>query len=175
VPTPGRSRQAAQFCVDAPPDPRSSGTPASLDSSVRASLFPGKIADVSGRPRIVVKRVYEPPRAADGRRVLVDRVWPRGLRREEARIDRWAKDLAPSTELRRWFGHRPERFPEFRDRYRAELRGRESELDELLDGGTLTLLFAARDEEHNNARVLAELLEERAAASAPSGRRRAPR
>jgi uncharacterized protein YeaO (DUF488 family) len=119
--------------------------------------------------------VYEPPSAADGRRVLVDRVWPRGLRREEARIDRWAKDLAPSTELRRWFGHRPERFPEFRDRYRAELRGREPELDELLDGGTLTLLFAARDEDRNNARVLAELLEERAGARGRAGRRRAPR
>ena len=130
---------------------------------------------MSGRPRIVVRRVYEPPSAADGRRVLVDRVWPRGLRREEARIDRWAKDLAPSTELRRWFGHRPERFPEFRDRYRAELRGREPELDELLDGGTLTLLFAARDEDRNNARVLAELLEERAGARGRAGRRRAPR
>jgi uncharacterized protein YeaO (DUF488 family) len=130
---------------------------------------------VGGRPRIVVKRVYEPPRAVDGRRVLVDRVWPRGLRREDARIDRWAKDLAPSTELRRWFGHRPERFPEFRDRYRAELSGHEAELQELLHGGTLTLLYAARDEDHNNARVLAELLEERLAARASPGRRRAPR
>jgi uncharacterized protein YeaO (DUF488 family) len=149
--------------------------PATLGSSVRAALSSGNIADVSGRPRIVVKRVHEPAHPADGRRVLVDRVWPRGLRREEARIDRWAKDLAPSTELRRWFGHRPERFPEFRNRYRAELSGHEAELEELLDGGTLTLLYAARDEDHNNARVLAELLDEQAAARASPGRRRAPR
>jgi uncharacterized protein YeaO (DUF488 family) len=116
---------------------------------------------MSRRPQIAVKRVYEPPTPEDGRRVLVDRVWPRGLRRADARIDRWAKELAPSTGLRRWFGHRPERFAEFRD----------DELDELLAEAPLTLLYAARDERHNNARVLAELVEERRKARARPGRR----
>ena len=126
---------------------------------------------MSRRPQIAVKRVYEPPTPEDGRRVLVDRVWPRGLRRADARIDRWAKELAPSTGLRRWFGHRPERFAEFRERYRDELGGRDDELDELLAEAPLTLLYAARDERHNNARVLAELVEERRKARARPGRR----
>lgn len=107
------------------------------------------------------KRVYETPEADDGLRVLVDRLWPRGLRRESARIDVWARDFAPSDELRRWFSHDPSRFAEFRRRYRAELRQSREELGELLDRAgkrPLTLLYAARDAEHNNAVVLAEML-----------------
>jgi uncharacterized protein YeaO (DUF488 family) len=107
------------------------------------------------------KRVYEPAGTDDGLRVLVDRLWPRGLRRESAQIDVWARDLAPSDELRQWFAHDPSRFAEFRRRYRAELRKGHQELGELVSkagGGPLSLLYAARDHEHNNAVVLAEVL-----------------
>ncbi len=109
------------------------------------------------------KRIYEEPAPADGRRVLVDRLWPRGISREGARLDDWLKELAPSDELRRWFGHDPARWEEFRARYRAELSGQAPHLEALRHQaalGTVTLLFAAKDEEHNNAVVLKELLEE---------------
>jgi uncharacterized protein YeaO (DUF488 family) len=108
-----------------------------------------------------VKRIYEPPDAGDGYRVLVDRLWPRGVSRERARLDQWARELAPSDELRRWFGHDPARFNEFRSRYLTELRGHAEEVAELrqrASSGPLTLLYAARDEQHNEAVVLAELL-----------------
>jgi uncharacterized protein YeaO (DUF488 family) len=112
---------------------------------------------------IRVKRAYDPPEAGDGTRVLVDRLWPRGLAKAEARIDHWLKDVAPSSELRRWFGHEPARWDEFRRRYRAELAARPegmAELRRLAAKGPVTLLFAARDEAHNNAAALAELLAE---------------
>lgn len=111
--------------------------------------------------RIKLKRVYEAPSRSDGTRILVDRLWPRGLRKEDAAIDRWCKDLAPSTALRQWFGHRPERWAEFRERYQAELteqRDALAELRRLARAGPITLLFAAHDEQHNNAVVLGELL-----------------
>jgi uncharacterized protein YeaO (DUF488 family) len=105
-----------------------------------------------------IKRVYEPAAAGDGVRVLVDRLWPRGLKRDTARIDQWLKAVAPSEELRRWFNHDPERWVEFRKRYRAELaRNRQSltPLRDMLKGRKpVTLLFAARDAAHNNAVVL---------------------
>lgn len=104
-----------------------------------------------------VKRAYDPPAPGDGIRVLVDRLWPRGLRRDGAKIDLWLKDVAPSAELRRWFGHAPARWPGFQDRYRAELAGNAA-LHELLamvrQGKPVTLLFGARDMERNNAAVL---------------------
>jgi uncharacterized protein YeaO (DUF488 family) len=106
-------------------------------------------------------RAYEQPASSDGYRVLVDRLWPRGVSREEARLDEWAKELAPSAALRRWFAHDPERFGEFRRRYTAELAAHEEKLGELrrrARNGTLTLVYGARDEEHNDAVVLAELL-----------------
>jgi uncharacterized protein YeaO (DUF488 family) len=109
------------------------------------------------------KRVHDPVASDDGRRVLVDRVWPRGVSRDRAALHEWARDLAPSDELRRWFGHVPERFAEFRRRYRAELEARADRLAELrrsAGDGPLTLLYGARDREHNNAVVLAELLRE---------------
>lgn len=112
-------------------------------------------------PVIRCKRAYEPPSSDDGPRILVDRLWPRGLRREGAHVDVWARELAPSDDLRRWFGHDPERFAEFRRRYRAELRKQRELLQELAEKagtGSLTLLYAARDHEHNNAVVLAEVL-----------------
>lgn len=107
------------------------------------------------------KRVYEEPDDGDGLRVLVDRVWPRGVSKARAAIDEWERDLAPSTELRRWFDHRPERFERFRERYLEELEERRDELDRLRDRarrGTVTLVYSARDEVHNQARVLVEAL-----------------
>lgn len=108
-----------------------------------------------------IKRIYEPAAKSDGYRVLVDRIWPRGVSREEAAVDEWARDIAPSTELRRWFGHDPERFGEFRRRYAEELATHEEEIQRLrqrAQKGTVTLLFAARDTEHNNAAALADVL-----------------
>lgn len=116
--------------------------------------------------RIRIARAYDPPSADDGYRVLVDRLWPRGTSKERARLDAWARVLAPSAELRKWFGHRPERFDEFRSRYRAELEGGEqadalAELAEHARNGPVTLVYGARDREYNDAVVLAELLRER--------------
>ena len=113
--------------------------------------------------RIALKRAYEEADANDGTRVLVDRLWPRGLSKERARVDAWLKEVAPSDELRRWFGHDPDKFAEFRKRYEAELAsesGKEAmaKLGELVKRGHVTLLFAARDMEHNNAVVLRDVL-----------------
>ncbi|MBV9529869.1 MAG: DUF488 domain-containing protein [Bradyrhizobium sp.] len=110
---------------------------------------------------IRIKRVYEPPHGSDGTRVLVDRLWPRGLRKEKAALACWLKEIAPSKRLREWFGHEPERYGEFARRYRAELAGNKEEVARLLDlakQGSLTLLYAAHDEEHNHALVLADYL-----------------
>lgn len=114
---------------------------------------------------IRTKRVYEPPDPSDGLRILVDRLWPRGLAKEKARIDKWRKDLAPSDALRRWFSRDPSRWIEFRRRYRRELSGQTQEVRGLAEQarrGTITLLFAARDEKRNNALVLKEVLEKHA-------------
>ncbi|HZT89819.1 MAG TPA: DUF488 family protein [Stellaceae bacterium] len=108
--------------------------------------------------QIRTKRAYDPPEPHDGTRVLADRLWPRGLAKDKAAIDLWLKDAAPSTELRRWFGHRPERWQEFRRRYRDELAANPEALAPLPRDGVVTLLFAAHDIERNNAVVLAEYL-----------------
>ena len=111
---------------------------------------------------IRLKRAYEPASPADGYRVLVDRLWPRGVSKQRAMLDDdWQKELAPSTELRQWFGHEPRRFPEFRRRYLDELRCERPRLAELrrrARDGALTLVYAARDAEHNEAVVLADVL-----------------
>jgi uncharacterized protein YeaO (DUF488 family) len=110
---------------------------------------------------IKLKRAYEPPAASDGQRILIDRLWPRGVSKAKAAIDRWLKEIAPSTELRKWFGHDPARWQEFRKRYAAEIRGHPEPLDELrrlAREGPLTLVYSARDETHNDAVVLRELL-----------------
>lgn len=110
---------------------------------------------------VCAKRIYDPVDPADGYRVLIDHVWPRGVSRERARLDAWARDLAPSDALRMWFDHRPERFEEFRRRYRVELGGHAGSLDALrrrAAADRVTILYAARDRDHNNAAVLAELL-----------------
>ncbi|WP_337174921.1 DUF488 domain-containing protein [Paludisphaera sp.] len=111
--------------------------------------------------RVRLKRAYLPAEPDDGARILVDRLWPRGVSKEKAALDEWMKDVGPSTELRKWFGHDPERWDEFRRRYRGELRHHAEELGRLraLAGeGTVTLVYAARDEEHNEAVVLREVL-----------------
>jgi uncharacterized protein YeaO (DUF488 family) len=109
---------------------------------------------------IVIKRVYDPPARRDGKRILVDRLWPRGLRKVDAALDDWWKDLAPSPNLRTWFGHEPERFPEFKRRYTTELKANRQlkVLGDTLGSGTVTLLYAAKDPEINHATVLAAVL-----------------
>jgi uncharacterized protein YeaO (DUF488 family) len=108
-----------------------------------------------------LKRAYEPASAEDGYRVLVDRLWPRGVSKKQAKLDEWDQELAPSSQLREWFGHEPDRFPEFRRRYIGELRANGPRLRELrrrARTGTLTLVYSAHDSEHNDAVVLAEVL-----------------
>ena len=115
----------------------------------------------AGEPDVRLKRAYDPAEPDDGYRVLVDRLWPRGVSKDRARLDEWARELAPSTELRTWFGHDPARFAEFRRRYLEELAARAEKLGELRGRarkGTVTLVYAARDDRHNDAVVLAELL-----------------
>jgi uncharacterized protein YeaO (DUF488 family) len=107
------------------------------------------------------KRIYDEAEPDDGYRILVDHVWPRGISKERAHLDEWARELAPSDELRKWFDHVPERFDEFRSRYREELIAQAERIDalrRLAKSGPLTIVYAARDEEHNNAVVLAELI-----------------
>lgn len=109
---------------------------------------------------VSIKRVYDPAAATDGTRVLVDRIWPRGLTRTSAAVDLWLKDVAPSTELRKWFAHDPARWTEFQARYRAELTGNPAlaTLRARAEAEKLTLVFAAKDTAHSNAAVLRELL-----------------
>ena len=109
------------------------------------------------------KRAYVDADAGDGYRVLIDHVWPRGISKQRAHLDEWARALAPSGELRKWFDHQPERFPEFRSRYRRELAAHREQVEELrrrAQQGPLTIVYAARDTEHNNAVVLVELIRE---------------
>jgi uncharacterized protein YeaO (DUF488 family) len=113
---------------------------------------------------IKLKRVYEKPSPNDGFRVLVDRLWPRGLTKERAAVKLWLKDVAPSTELRKWFGHDPDKWKQFQMRYRKELRAKKDSLDLLKEKNkdqTVTLLYGAKDEEHNEAQVLKKILEGR--------------
>jgi len=111
------------------------------------------------------KRIYEDPKKSDGVRILVDRIWPRGIRKEDAELDLWLKDLAPTKELRQWFDHDPAKWPEFRKKYRSFLQADKDaqvaleEIRKRLKTKRVTLLYAAKDEEHNNAVVLAEFLE----------------
>jgi uncharacterized protein YeaO (DUF488 family) len=112
-----------------------------------------------------IKRAYEEPARSDGFRVLVDRLWPRGVKKDALRLDLWAKEVAPSAALRRWFGHDPERFHEFARRYQAELRGGAArsllaELTRRAAHGAVTLVYGARDEEHNGAVVLRDAIED---------------
>ena len=126
------------------------------------------------QPDVRVRRVYDPPESQDGTRVLVDRIWPRGLRKDAARFDEWAKDVAPSTELRTWYGHDPAKFGEFCRRYTAELaqgvpRNALDHLGALAAAGPVTLLTATRDVDHSQAEVLAGLLRQQATAGPAEG------
>lgn len=128
---------------------------------------------------IAIKRIYEPASRGDGMRILVDRIWPRGIKKDAANIDLWLKEIGPSTSLRRWFGHKPERWEKFRERYVGELSENEAvvRLRQLAKAKKrVTLLYSARDEDRNQAVVLAELLKKaprrRKAARAPTGSRR---
>lgn len=110
---------------------------------------------------VKLKRAYEPAAADDGTRVLIDRLWPRGVSKDDAALDLWLKDLAPSTELRKWFGHDPARWAEFQDRYADEVRQQPEafkQLRDLAQNGRVTLVYSAHDEEHNDAVVLRSLL-----------------
>ena len=113
---------------------------------------------------VKIKRIYEPAAPEDGQRILVDRLWPRGVSKGNAHIDLWLKDVAPSADLRKWFGHKPERWPEFRRRYFAELNANPATqtLRDLVETGPVTLIYGARDEIHNQAVALAEYLREQA-------------
>lgn len=113
---------------------------------------------------ILLKRAYEPFSAGDGFRILVDRLWPRGIAKNTAHIDLWLKEIAPSTALRQWFGHEPSKWEEFRRRYREELRHNPEAVAQIMEhlrGGAVTLVYGAKDEEHNQAVVLKEYLETR--------------
>ena len=108
-----------------------------------------------------IKRVYVKPETGDGKRILVDRLWPRGLTKEKAGIDLWLKEIAPTTELRKWFGHDPDKWKEFQKRYHQELKNNKEQVSilyELLKKGPVTLVYGAKDEEHNEALVLKEWL-----------------
>jgi uncharacterized protein YeaO (DUF488 family) len=121
---------------------------------LRASFNPDHV-------NIRIKRVYEPQSPDDGKRILVDRLWPRGLSKEKAGVDLWLKDIAPSTELRKWFGHDPAKWTEFQKRYRAEEKENAEPLTALkreAKAGLVTLLFGAKDEEHNEAIILQSIL-----------------
>ena len=118
---------------------------------------------MSNKP-IATKRIYEDPANNDGYRVLVDRIWPRGVSKEDARLDDWLKEVAPTDDLRKWFDHDPDKFDEFKKRYKKELKDHEDKLDDLAEKSTgkkVTLLYGAKDEEHNQAIVLKEVLESR--------------
>lgn len=124
-----------------------------------------------GSSSVRIKRIYESAAADDGMRILVDRLWPRGIRKDQAAFDRWVRDIAPSDALRQWFGHDPVRWPEFRERYAEELRGHAEllrELRALAREGPITLLYSAHDEAHNNAVVIREALLGRLPARKPA-------
>lgn len=117
-----------------------------------------------GNYPIRTKRIYEYPSGEDGYRVLVDRLWPRGVSKEDAQLDAWLKDLAPSTKLRKWYDHDPQKFAEFTRRYEEELSEKETLLADLVEKsqeGPITLLYAAKDREHNQAIILAKKLGQR--------------
>ena len=120
------------------------------------------VDDESLNMTLRIKRIYEPPAAQDGTRILVDRLWPRGVSREEAHVHAWLKEIAPSAELRRWFGHDPDKWDAFRRRYLEELESNPAAVEEFkrqIGQSTATLLYGARDTEHNNALVLRDFID----------------
>jgi uncharacterized protein YeaO (DUF488 family) len=139
---------------------------------IRTARSPAEGPPVARRPRLAVKRAYEAPAKDDGCRVLVDRVWPRGITKEALQVDDWLKELAPSTDLRKWFGHDPAKWGAFKARYFHELEGRRDLIERLLAlpaGRRLTLVYGAKDSEYNNAVALKAYLEQRRCRKATSG------
>jgi uncharacterized protein YeaO (DUF488 family) len=136
-----------------------------VERGIRIAEATGSSPVHSTKHMITIKRIYEPKSPQDGYRVLVDRLWPRGVSKEKASLDLWMKDIGPSTELRQWFGHDPAKWAGFQKKYRDELKHKAdmlAELRELAKGhGTLTLLYGARDQEHNEAVIIAQLLGQR--------------
>ena len=123
---------------------------------------------------IKLKRVYDPVASADGSRFLVERLWPRGIKKTDLQVDAWLKDVAPSTELRQWFAHDPQKWQDFRKRYLVELRANPEGLDTLLKAaqrGPVTLVYSSRDDVHNNAIALKDYLEARISSKRPKRRR----
>lgn len=113
--------------------------------------------------QIRLKRAYEAPAKSDGKRILVERLWPRGMRKDALKLDEWAKEISPSPALRKWYGHEPDKWPEFKKRYRAELKAKKQQialLRALCVQGPVTFVYAAKDEERNSAAVLKGFLEE---------------
>jgi uncharacterized protein YeaO (DUF488 family) len=113
---------------------------------------------------INIKRIYEPPSRSDGKRILIDRLWPRGIKKEDAHVDEWLKEIAPSSELREWFDHDPNKWGEFKKRFFFELQGKKDTIDTLINAarkGTVTLLFASKEERFNNAVALKEYIDSR--------------
>lgn len=111
---------------------------------------------------VKIKRIYDPFTKNDGKRILVDRLWPRGIKKEDAHIDEWLREIAPSDELRKWFSHDPSKWHDFKKRYKNELKGKQNLIEKLMidaKKGRVTLLFAAKDVEHNNAVVVKEIIE----------------
>ncbi|MCC7400540.1 MAG: DUF488 domain-containing protein [Chitinophagaceae bacterium] len=115
------------------------------------------------KEKVSIKRVYEPPEKSDGFRILIDRLWPRGLSKEKAKVDLWLKEIAPSTELRKWFGHDPEKWPVFQKKYSAEIKNNKASLDILrskIKEKKVTLVYGAKEERYNDAVVLQKLISE---------------
>lgn len=134
-----------------------------MESTCKVGPILHNFTFMSTKP-ITTKRIYEDASEDDGYRVLVDRIWPRGVSKDEAKLDEWMKEIAPSTELRKWFDHDPDKFDGFKKRYKKELEDHEDKLEELAEKSTdkkVTLLYGAKDEEHNQAVALKELLEKR--------------
>ncbi len=145
------------FAMSVPEGKDKPGMATKRDAKRPEAPMSKKIAAAS----VKLKRAYEPPDSDDGTRILIDRLWPRGLRKADADIDEWMRDLAPSTALRKWFAHKPERWPEFRRRYRSEIEQHPEQFHRLrafAERGQITLVFSAHDEAHNDAVVLKELL-----------------
>jgi uncharacterized protein YeaO (DUF488 family) len=127
------------------------------------ACFMHELKPASAGRAVRIKRIYDDPTRSDGYRVLVDRIWPRGIKKQDAALDDWLRDLAPSTALRKWFGHEPKRWPEFRKRYRAELRQSKTQLHALRERAEhrrVTLIYSARSQRFNQAVVLKEVIEE---------------
>jgi uncharacterized protein YeaO (DUF488 family) len=126
-------------------------------------IYIAKICPINNDKMIKIKRAYQKPEKEDSCRILVDRLWPRGISKENAKLDLWLKDIAPSDELRKWFAHDLERWEKFQDKYKGELKDKAELLNHSsnieMEKGTVTLIYAAKDEEHNNAVVLRDVLE----------------